>query len=359
VKHRQVRLKGSGVVNRDGHTIGIDLGATAVRASVLAQGTMDGRASVTTQGVSVVPLEPGVVVNGVVQEPGAVTAALKQLWQANKFECRHVILGIANTQVLVRDVTIPDLNPQQRAKALPFQAREVVAFPIEEAILDFCQLGGPDPETSMVNGLLIAVPREPVRAAVAAVERAGLHVARVDLSALGLLRSVASEQPAVEAIVDIGAQLTTVVIHDRGVPKLVRTLLRGGQQLTDEIADRLGVPPLEVELRKCHEGMDANLPGFNRALVDGLRPLMAEIRSSVQYYRTTRDGATVDRMSITGGASHLIGLDELMSEQLGLPVQLGDPLRHLRNRHALKPADGSEAPPTSAVAIGLAMGAAA
>ena len=359
MKHRLVRLKGAGVVNRDGHTIGIDLGATAVRASVLAQGTMDGRPSVTTHGVGIVPLEPGVVVNGVVHEPAAVAAALKQLWQANKFECRNVILGIANTQVVVRGVTIPDLNPQQRAKALPYQARDVVAFPIEEAILDFCQLGTPDPETSMVHGLLIAVPQEPVRTAVAAVERAGLHVARVDLSALGLLRSVASEQPAVEAIVDIGAQLTTVVIHDRGIPKLVRTLLRGGQQLTDEIADRLGVPPLEVELRKCHEGMHANLPGFNRALVDGLRPLMAEIRSSVQYYRTTHDGANVDRMSITGGGSHLIGMDELMAEQIGLPVLPGDPLQHIRNRHAHRPVNDPDASPASAVALGLAMGAAA
>ena len=32
---------------------------------------------------------------------------IEQLWQDNRFECRHVILGIANQQVLVRDMQMP------------------------------------------------------------------------------------------------------------------------------------------------------------------------------------------------------------------------------------------------------------
>ena len=74
---------------------------------------------------------------------------------------------------------------------------------------------------------------QPVLAAVGAVERAGLKVGRVDLSSFGTLRAIADEQLTVEAIVDLGAHLTTIVIHDRGVPKLVRTLARGGQEITD------------------------------------------------------------------------------------------------------------------------------
>ncbi len=360
MKHRQVGLNRVGVLNRDGHTIGLDIGATAVRATILAPGTLEGRPSVTIHGAGTMELGPGVVVNGVVQEPNALTAAIKQLWQENKFECRQVILGIANQQVLVRAIKIADLSPQQRAKALPFQAREIVALPIDQVVLDFCQLGAVDPETNLVGGLLLATPREPVRAAVTAVERAGLKVGRVDLSSFGLLRSIADERLGVEAIVDLGAHLTTIVIHDHGVPKLVRTLARGGQELTAQLADRMGTSELEAEKAKCDVGLEGDRIELTRMLTDAMRPLIAEIRTSVQYFRSTNDGAMIDRMSLTGGGSALRGLDTAFRDQIGLPTMAVDPLQHVRNRHASKHAlSGDIADVHGAVSIGLAMGAAA
>jgi type IV pilus assembly protein PilM len=360
MKHRQIGLNKAGVLNSDGHAIGLDIGATAVRASVLTPGTLDGRPSVTVQGVGRISLEPGVVVNGTVHEPAALTAALKQLWHDNKFECNHVILGIANQQVLVRDITVPDLNPQQRAKALPFQAREIVALPIDEVVLDFCQLTAPDATTNMVQGLLIATPRAPVLAAVSAVERAGLKVGRVDLSSFGTLRSIADEKLAIEAIIDLGAHLTTIVIHDHGVPKLVRTLARGGQEITDQLSDRMGTTILDAEKAKCDVGLEGDGPEFRRMMVEAMRPLVAEIRTSVQYFRSTNDGAQIERMSLTGGGSALRGIAATLSEQIGLPARIVDPLQHIRNRHASKHSrNGDAASEFTAVSIGLAMGAAA
>ena len=360
MKHRQIGLNKAGVLNSDGHAIGLDIGATAVRASVLAPGTLDGRPSVTVHGVGRISLEPGVVVNGTVQEPAALTSALKQLWHDNKFECNHVILGIANQQVLVRDITVPDLSPQQRAKALPFQAREIVALPIDQVVLDFCQLGPADAETNMVRGLLLATPRAPVLVAVSAVERAGLKVGRVDLSSFGALRSIADEQLAVEAIIDLGAHLTTIVIHDRGVPKLVRTLARGGQEITDQLSDRMGTTVLEAEKAKCDVGLDGDGPELRRMMIEAMRPLVAEIRTSVQYFRSTNDGAVIERISLTGGGAALRGIAPALSEQIGLPTRIVDPLQHVRNRHASKHArDGDPAHEFTAVSIGLAMGAAA
>jgi len=230
MKHHQTGIAKVGPINPDGHAIGVDIGATAVRAAILSPGTNEGRPSVTVHGLGSVPLPPGAVVNGVVTDQSAVTAALKALWRANKFECRNVILGITNQQVVVRDMTVPNLSPQQRAKALPFQAREIVALPMDQVLIDFAQLGEVDPEAETVSGLLVATPRQPVLAAVEAVERANLKVARVDLSSFAVLRSIAHEQLSVEAVIDLGAHLTSIVIHSHGVTKVVRTISRGGRQ---------------------------------------------------------------------------------------------------------------------------------
>ncbi len=360
MKHRDSTNGRAWPINTDGHAIGIDLGATAVRAAILALSMTGGGPAVTVHGLGSVPLPPGAVVNGAVHEQEAVTAALRQLWETNGFSCFKVILGVANPQVVVRPLQIPNLSAQQRAKALPFQAREIIALPLDEVVLDYAQVGEPDPDTGMLNGLLIATPRRPVLAAVEAVERAGLKVARVDLSSFGALRSIGDEHLTVQAVIDLGAHLTSIAIHHHGVPQLVRTLARGGQELTDLLVENLNVIPEEAERAKRETGLTGQRDAASMAVETGIRPLLAEIRSSINYFRAGSDGAALEGISLTGGASGLPGLAAELSSQNGVPVRIVDPMQHIGNR---RPEDEHGAadpePRASAVAFGLAIGAAA
>ena len=353
--------------NRNGDVIGLDLGATSVRAAILRLRSEGGRASADLRALGSVALPPGAVVNGAVTDREVVTEAVRELWAVNGFTGRRVILGVANPQVMVRPLQIPDLTAQQRVKALPFQAREIIALPLDEVVLDYAQVGDPDPD-GMVPGLLIATPRSPVLAAVESVERAGLKVARVDLSSFGALRSIADEHLVVQAVIDIGAQLTSIVIHDHGVPKLVRTLARGGQELTDLLVADLDLSPAEAEQVKRkigltdHRNAGPEQAAAAEALHTGIRPLLAEIRSSINYFRAGSDGARLEGIALTGGGSALPGLTAEVSSQNGVPTRLINPLHHfdrrpdqtgdLRGAASFDPAAG-------AVSIGLAMGAVA
>jgi type IV pilus assembly protein PilM len=359
MKHRQIDIGKSGVLNADGHAVGLDIGARAVRAAVLAPGTLDGRPSVTVHGLGEVELPAGAVVNGVVTDGAAVTRALKTLWATNKFECRSVIVGITNQQVVVRDLVLPNLPPEQMAKALPFQAREVVPLPLDQALLDFTPLGPPDPASDTVTGLLIAAPRAPISAAVQAVERAGLRVARVDLSSFALLRSIAGERLAVEAVVDIGAHLTNLVIHSRGIPKVVRAVPRGGQEITDLLVAKLSIEPGEAEAAKCAHGVAGDDRKTVEIVEQGLRPIVAEIRSSIQYFSSTNAGARLERVSLTGRGALLPGLAQMLTDQLGVETTVVPPTQHIRNRLSSSGQHAGVGSSATAVSVGLAMGAAA
>jgi type IV pilus assembly protein PilM len=379
--------------NGNGRVIGLDLGATSVRATSLTLSTRGGRPAVTTHAAISEPLPAGAIQIGLVTEQAVVTEALKRLWTNQGLTGRRVILGVANPQVVVRPLEIPNLNAQQRAKALPFQAREIIALPLDEVILDYVQLGVPDPETGMVSGLLIATPRRPVLAAVEAVERAGLKVARVDLSSFGALRAIADEHLAVQAVIDFGAQLTSIVIHHHGVPQLVRTLARGGQELTDILAERLHLTSDAAELVKCETGVADHgqsdrgpaghgfaesrhseqrerRPADHRAadqradaaeiLQAGLRPLLAEIRSSINYFRASNDNAPLEGISLTGGGSALPGLAAALARQHGVPTDVVGPMQRIAERQPdSEPVGADSDQAASAVSIGLAMGAAA
>lgn len=359
MKHRQIGNPKIGIVNPDGHAIGIDLGATSVRAAILAHGTTAGRPSVSVHGIGHVDLPFGAVVNGVVCDQNAVTVALKRLWADNRFECRNVILGITNQQVVVRPLDMPKLPPEQIAKALPFKAREVVPLPLDQALIDWIPLGDSD-SNEMVPGLLIATPRQPVLAAVQAIEKASLQVARVDLSSFAALRAIADESCGVEAVVDIGAHMTNIVIHNHGVPKVVRAVTRGGQELTERIMDATGLEPDRAEEAKRMQGLSASNRNFADIISEGVRPLLAEIRSSIHYFGATEGGATVQRVSLTGGGSALPGLAQLLGEHLSIQTDVVAPMQHIRNRLASKEIQKEDTElSATAVALGLAMGAAA
>jgi type IV pilus assembly protein PilM len=352
--------KGTGdrsVTCQDGHSVGIDIGATAVRAAVLKVTVRDGVPSVTSQHLGGVPLHPGTVVNGVVADSASLTVALKTLWRTNDISCRNVIVGVANPLVLVREIQIPHLEPEQQARALPFQARDVIALPMDQVVLDFTPLGPPDSDSNLVTGLLVASPRQPVLTAVAAVERAGLKVSRVDLSSFAVLRSSADDGLDVEAVIDLGAHLTTVVVHQRGIPKLVRTLPRGGEELTAHLAERLNLSLEEAEEAKCTSGL--GIAGeVSTVLDDCVGPLLSEIRSSINYFRTGHTGAPLRGISLTGGGAALTGLAELVAKQNGAPTRVSDPL-HLVGPDAKGRSKNSEDRWASALSVGLAMGTAA
>jgi type IV pilus assembly protein PilM len=183
--------------------IGLDIGSSSIRA-VEVKRTKDEYA---LSNFGQVPLAPGTVSGGVVHDPGAVTSALRQLWAGCKFATKHVSIGVTNPQLVVREMSIPNLPAKEMRQALPFQVKDALPLAVERALLDFHPLEEPG-DNPTVRGLLIAMPKEAVLTTVDAAEKAGLHVDAVDLASFALLRAASRLDAQVEAIVDIGAQCT-------------------------------------------------------------------------------------------------------------------------------------------------------
>jgi type IV pilus assembly protein PilM len=179
--------------------IGLDIGSSSIRAVEVRRSKDD----YSLINFGQVPLPPGTVVGGVVQDPLAVTAALKQLWAASHFGTRHVSLGVTNPQLVVREMSVAHLPAKELHQALPFQVKDALPLAVEKALLDFYPLEDPG-DNPTVRGLLIAMPREAVLAVVDAAQKAGLHVDAVDLASFALLRAASRLDAKVGAIVDIG-----------------------------------------------------------------------------------------------------------------------------------------------------------
>ena len=335
--------------------IGLDIGSSSIRA-VEVRRSKDGYA-LTNFGQ--VPLPPGTVHGGVVQDPVAVTSALKQLWAACRFGTKHVSLGVTNPQLVVREMPVANLPAKELRQALPFQVKDALPLPVEKALLDFYPLEEPG-DGPTVRGLLIAVPKDAVMTAIDAAQKAGLRVLSVDLASFALLRAASRLDTQVEAIVDIGRDVTSVVVHADGEPLIVRTVPRGGSEITASIATRLGIPPDDAEVLKCRFGLhgDGN-PITSDAAADAVRPLASELRSSFTYLASGERQKQVTRVALCGGSALMPGLAEHLQNQLGITVMYADSASRLRDTRRARERGFDSFLPSAAVSIGLTLGAAA
>ena len=324
------------------HTVvGLDIGASAVRAAELQVGH---RARLRK--FASVPLEPGVVNAGAVIDPEALTAALKRLWSEGKFTSNAVALGIANASVLVRQMDLDWMPPADFRKALRYQVEAALPMPVDDANLDYHLLeeldvtgeDGQDKRVSRV--LLVAAAREMVNAFVDAADRAGLRTVQVDLVPFALIRACGPDldgaDGAFEGIVDIGADTVNVVVHVDGQPRYVRMLPGlGGAVITKALKDRYGWTWEEAERTKVMVG----LPGHSSVPSEGPRTdgldhpaqqvvasevesLVGEIATTLRYVRSADDeSVTLSRLLLTGAGSRLGGLPELLAQRLQVPVE--------------------------------------
>ncbi|WP_432511093.1 type IV pilus assembly protein PilM [Kineococcus sp. SYSU DK001] len=339
--------------------IGLDIGTSGVRAAELSYG----RGGITLDKFGQVALPEGAVRDGEVVDRAIVADALKALWKGSGFTGKRVALGVANQKVIVRQVDLPWMPASELKESLPLQVQDFLPMPVEEAVLDFHVTEELYEEGQRgLRGLLVAASREMVMSNVQAVEAAGLRVTSVDLNSFAVLRSVGkpNTEVATEVLIDVGARVTNLVIHSDGHPRFVRVLLMGGQDVTDAVAERIGVPTNHAEGLK--RGFAAELDEREQQLAGSAIELMQEvfvdeIRSSLDYYGVANPRFPVERIVVTGGGSQLHGLVERLEHVTRRIVVAGRPTDGLHvGRTGLDDQQLESIQPLAAVPVGLALG---
>jgi type IV pilus assembly protein PilM len=338
--------------------IGLDIGSTAVRAVELVGSPL------SVVRASQVALPPGAVESGEIRDPAAVAEALKKLWSDGGFKGRQVWLGVGNQRVVVREIALPYLPENELRSSLGFQVQEFIPMPVDDAVLDYNVIGEFEQEDRrMLRMLLVAAQRSMVEFVVQAVSAAKLQPMEIDLIPFALVRSVGATDAALdleegtveEAVVDIGAHVTNIVVHARGETRFVRILPSGGRDVTMAIARSAGVEDdIAERLKRGEQVDDGPAPQqIRQAALQRAAAFVDEVRSSLEFYTAQAKDARIGRVLVTGGGSRLEGLFELMRQRIPVPVDPGAVFSHVP--HQLDPADVAAAEPLLAVAIGLAL----
>lgn len=341
-------------------SIGLDIGSSAVRAAEIGIDRNQRRLRRFAQ----VGMPPGAVVDGEVVNPGVVSEALRRLWSEGGFSSNKVVLGVSGHRLIVRQADVPALNEADLRSALKFDAQELIPIPMEDATFDFQVLergeGTDDSGRSTMRILIVAAHKELLRGHLVALKEAGLEAIAIDASPLALMRVVppTGQDEGVEALVAIGAELTTVAVRQDGVPGFIRSLAVGGSKLTAGIANAMHVDALVAESLK--RGLvPAGAPQLaqaRKAMSSDLRDLGEDVRATMDFFVSQADGSRIERLLVTGGASQTEGLVEQLAGGLDVAIRRIDPFANLVIGDLGLDTDAlNRARATAATAVGLAL----
>jgi len=163
------------------------------------------------------------------------------------------------------------------------------------------------------------------------------------------------EEGRVTAIVNIGAGLTNVNILKEGASLFVRDVASGGNQFTEAIQKRFGVGQELADSAKLGASVDGVDPSDLKEVIgESMDGIVSEIARTLDFFLATNPDDAVDKVFVSGGGAKVDGLGVLMSDKLGVPVEIVDPFRMINCNKKVAEIIAAEGP-SFGVAVGLAI----
>ncbi|MBU2608585.1 MAG: pilus assembly protein PilM [Chloroflexi bacterium] len=241
------------------------------------------------------PLQAGMVKDGVIIEESEVASKIKELLKNEKVNTRKIVTCLSGRHCLARLITLPRLPKSLLAEAVRREAERLLPVPLEQLYLSWQVVHSGAEETQI---FLIAFPRNASDALTKTLTQAGLDPYLIDVKPLALARVVGKPTAIV---VDVQpTELDIVVVVDR-IPQLIRNVpLPSERQSQQKI---LAVVKEELDrtikfYNSSHEEqpLDPNVPILisgnlvkdsesGATLVGGLKSFAEPLPSPIKYHR--------------------------------------------------------------------------
>lgn len=269
-----------------------------------------------------IALPAGVAGESEIFDMDAVKDAFKELWKVHKFSTNVVAVGLGGRKVLVRDFETPVAEIERIKSKLKFEAANLLPAQMGEAMLDFypTNLKTSEAGLDLVEGLLIAAPKEPAEQILAVAQGAGLDVQIVDYLAFGIAR-VARKAFGTDGeylLVNVKEHSTDIVALKYGVPQMIR-MIPNGLTVRDHKSGK-------------HTGVADSSASFSgeTTLADPVESVIAGVRNTLNFY-AGRGGAPTAILLAGEGA-----LSEQLQARLPQALQLPAGLLTMDNAIELK-----------------------
>lgn len=306
--------------------------------------------------VGVTPVLADAIVEGEIMDPGIVSDTIQGLVQSAGVKTKKVAVAVGGRDVIIKKIQVDRMKESDAYEVVRWEAQQHVPFDIEAVELDF-QILDPEGEGLQMDVLLVAAKRDLVDDKLQLLSQAKLQAALVDVDAFALHNAFSANYPDAEegivALLNIGHEVTNVDIVDHGVPLLTRDLNIGTRRFREDLQRERGM---------SSEDADGLLRGFE--LTDDLKPFVQArgeeiavgLERAAAFLQTSSEGGTLERVYACGGGSRIPSLTDVISQRLGMPVEVASAFQRLEvASDVFDSLNADEVGPLLMLATGLAL----
>jgi type IV pilus assembly protein PilM len=268
---------------------------------------------------------------------------------------KNVAVGLPASKTFTSVIETDTLPPNELAKTFKYEIDKYVPMPMSEAKADYVIMGPSPNDPAKTEVLVSSVSKEYVETNMEIIEKAGLNIVAMEPEPLAMARSL-TIAGAIDAnmIVDFGEKSTDIVVVYKGMPRLVRSIPGGFENLARALANGLNV--------RLDQSRDYILKfGLTEDKVEGqvfkvlshpLEAYVQELTKSIRFFQTKYLNGKVGGIILSGYASVIPLFSEYVEAKTNIPTMNGNPWQFVRTTPAQQRA---LAPVASefAVAIGL------
>ncbi|HVT11079.1 MAG TPA: type IV pilus assembly protein PilM [Fimbriimonadaceae bacterium] len=359
--------------DRSKHALGVDIGNRDLKLVLLSR-VGD---SMSVDAVKIVPLERGVVLDGVIQDRKDLARTLRQALADIDLGAISTVISVPTQFATLRWVSLPQLPPAEHRIAASYKVKKHLPYPIDDAFLSTTPVHETN-EDGIGESLVISVPRQVIASRASAVERAGLNPVAAELEAQAILRilerSLTHRSPLLRdasmTIIDVGGAKTEMYVVQNQKLQFIRSVRFGSTRICNRIADELSVSEsLGHAMLANPEGhVDADgiltLPYEGQSIKISIKAeldvLLKEIARLMRYFRSLHAersyAGILDHMMLCGGFANLAGLGDYLAEQLKVRIEPLEPFGTMTfnvSNEAFELASQSQN--SFAIAVGLAL----
>jgi type IV pilus assembly protein PilM len=270
------------------------------------------------------------------------------------------VLSVPGHLTLTKFVKTAAVDKSKRAQVLKFEAQQNIPYPLTEVVWDYYPVSDDGLDLEVMLG---AVKLDVIESLCDSVRNHDLNPVAIIPSTLALHKSFKYNYPEVTGaslIVNIGARSTNLLFID-GSRFFIRTIALAGNSVTQTIADETKQDFAHAENLKLQVlSGSSELPETSPALAavktaaeSFAGRLHLEITRSTVNYRRQSGAEQPAVIYLTGGASQLPGLANILADKLKIKVEAFDALRMVEVAPAA--AAAREASAQLADLVGLAL----
>ncbi|MCS7209359.1 MAG: type IV pilus assembly protein PilM, partial [Fimbriimonadales bacterium] len=158
--------------------------------------------------------------------------------------------------VVVRVLEVPRMSPAELRQHMDWEIGRNIPFADTriQSAYEVVQRPGADPNADNMEVVLAVAQQDAVDSLVDIADKLGLEPYAIDVEPLALARSLLLTQPEMQtqnvAVVNLGAESTSIDIYSQGLLSFPRILPTGGNMLTRAVAERLMISEADAEQLK-------------------------------------------------------------------------------------------------------------